>query len=176
MSGLPLFTSRKQVIAIAAIAVLSACASPQTPYQPAAVSGGKMEGYAEQKLDTNRYRVTFSGNAATPREVVEDFVILRAAEVAQAHGFDHFVFAMQSTEASTTYRSTIYAPHFGFYYWQPFPYGSFESGTATARPVTRYKGYADVIFLTPEQAFREPKAFHAGTVLETLGPKVRRIP
>ncbi|NWH09455.1 MAG: hypothetical protein HXY22_12575 [Alphaproteobacteria bacterium] len=176
MSGFPIDGFGMRVAALATILALSACASPQTPYRPAAAAGGKMEGYAEEKLDTNRYRVTFSGNASTPREVVEDFVILRAAEVTKAHGFEHFVFASQSTEANTTYRSTIYAPTFGFYYWHPFPRGGFETGTATTRAVTRYKGYADVIFLTPEQAAKEPKAFHVASVIETLGPKIRRIP
>ena len=49
------------VAAIAALAV-SACATA-TPYQPAAA--GRFGGYAEQKLENDRYRVSFSGNSVT---------------------------------------------------------------------------------------------------------------
>ncbi len=40
-------------------------------------------GYSDERLADNRFRVTFSGNSATARETVENFLLLRAAEVTQ---------------------------------------------------------------------------------------------
>jgi hypothetical protein len=64
------------VIAIFA-AVLVACVGA-TPYQPAQPRGF---GYTEERLDKNKYRVTFRGNSITPRETVEDYLLYRAAEL-----------------------------------------------------------------------------------------------
>ena len=54
--------------------VLAACAKP-TPYKPA----DNGTGYTEQKLEANRYRVTFSGNSVTDRETVDNYLLYRAA-------------------------------------------------------------------------------------------------
>ena len=59
-----------KTLAITAIAglTLAACATA-TPYQPAGYNGQR-GGYAEQRLENDRYRVTFSGNSLTSREQV----------------------------------------------------------------------------------------------------------
>ena len=49
-------------------AALAACAASPTPYQIAGEDGG----YADQQIESDRYRVSFEGNSATPRETVED--------------------------------------------------------------------------------------------------------
>ena len=48
--------------------VLAACTTP-TPYETVAEND---YGYSEQKIEDNRYRVTFAGNSATKRETVEN--------------------------------------------------------------------------------------------------------
>ena len=50
--------------AVAALA-LSACATA-TPYQPVGASGAR-GGYAEQRLENDRFRVSFSGNSVTSK-------------------------------------------------------------------------------------------------------------
>jgi hypothetical protein len=73
---------------IAAAALLAGCATAVgTAYQPADKKGF---GFTEQKVESDRYRVTFAGDGATPASVVEDYALLRAAEIALANGYDWF--------------------------------------------------------------------------------------
>ena len=67
------------------VLLLAGCAVP-TPYQPAT----KGYGYSEQQLESNRYRVTFSGNSVTPRDTVQNYLLYRAAEVTRESGHDYF--------------------------------------------------------------------------------------
>ena len=63
------------IVVIALISLLSACVTA-TPYQQAPPRGF---GYSEERLDQNKYRVTFRGNALTKRETVEDYLLYRAS-------------------------------------------------------------------------------------------------
>lgn len=65
--------------------VLSACAS-LAPYGAQTGPGG--QGYAEQRIESNRFRVTYNGVGA-PGPVM-DMALLRAAELTTAEGFDWF--------------------------------------------------------------------------------------
>jgi hypothetical protein len=67
---------------------LAGCAAP-TPYQPSWMGDGY--GYSEQRIEENRYRVSFAGNAAMPRETLENYLLYRAAELTLAQGGDWFV-------------------------------------------------------------------------------------
>ena len=70
---------------------LAACATT-TPYQPST----KGLGYTEQRLETNRYRVAFTGSSATTPETVQNYLMYRAAEITLQNGYDYFVVAGQS--------------------------------------------------------------------------------
>lgn len=74
--------------------LVSACAT-LTPYQP--VNRGY--GYSEQKLDADRFRVTFAGSAATPKQTVENYLLFRAAEVTIANGGEHFIVSNSTMQA-----------------------------------------------------------------------------
>lgn len=80
------------------VAFLTACAS-QTEYKPAAERGEY--GYTETQLSENRYRVTFTGNTITPKETVQDYALLRAAELALQNGYDWFTLASRETDKKT---------------------------------------------------------------------------
>lgn len=70
------------------LAALAGCATAVgTPYAPADRKGF---GYASTRIESDRYRITFSGDGATPAAVVEDFALLRAAELALANGYEWF--------------------------------------------------------------------------------------
>ena len=72
------------VVAASALA-LSACAS-LGPYGPQMTARG--QGYAEQQIETNRYRVTYNGvGAAGP---VADRALYRAAQLTSERGYDWF--------------------------------------------------------------------------------------
>ena len=72
------------LIAAAGLA-LTACAS-LAPYGPQMGAGG--QGYVEQRIESNRFRVTYNGVGAPGP--VADFALLRAAELTTAQGYDWF--------------------------------------------------------------------------------------
>jgi len=61
-----------------AVGALSACAT-ETAYQPAGPNSDG--GYREQQIESNRVRISFSGNSLTDRETVENYLLFRAAEL-----------------------------------------------------------------------------------------------
>ena len=70
---------------VAAGLSLSACAS-LAPYGPQHAPGG--QGFVEQRIEANRYRVTYNGvGAAAP---VGDYALLRAADLTTQEGHDWF--------------------------------------------------------------------------------------
>lgn len=72
--------------------LLASCASV-TPYQPADSRG---YGYSEQRLESNRYRITFIGSGATPPGTVDNYLMLRAAEMTVFNGYDWFALTGRS--------------------------------------------------------------------------------
>jgi hypothetical protein len=156
--------------------LLAGCASP-TPYAPRLQ--GEQTGYTDRQLAPNRYRVTFSGNTVTPRETVESYLLLRAAEVTRAAGYDFFVFDTRNTKARTTYQTVPnfpadpwygpwYGPRFYPHYWGGWGFAYEPSVDVIAR--TKYDAYAEIVVLTPEQARSEPRAINAAEVIRHLGP------
>ena len=173
-------TYSTRVAAVAVLAgVLAACVSP-TPYQPAPPRGF---GYTEERLDANRYRVTFRGNSLTPRETVEDYLLYRAAELTLQNGFDHFIMVGRDTEAKTRYRYWI--DHYGgrgwfdhgFPGWGRGPWNDpFHDpfGPADVQPITTYTATAEVILLKGPRQDGDVRAFDAREVLVQVGPRVVR--
>ncbi len=77
---------RLAVFSLAASALaLTACAS-LAPYGPQRGPGG--QGYSEQRIESNRYRVTYNGVGAAGR--VADYALLRAADLTTQEGYDWF--------------------------------------------------------------------------------------
>ncbi len=103
------------LLAATAALALSACATA-TPYGPAGVDS--RYGYADQRIDQNRFRVSFSGNSVTSREQVEMSLLLRAAEITLETGNDWFTTVNRDTERDVRY----YANRDPFYYdrYSPF--------------------------------------------------------
>ena len=166
-------TARLSILAPAllAAALLAACAQP-TPYAPA-VDG---KGYKEQQLESDRYRVSFRGNASTPRETVENYLLYRAAEVTLETGNDHFRIVKQEIESETVYRTTLSGiNNFGFsrfsYYYQPF-FGNVATGTS--RPITSYEALANIIVISGEDNQDDDQTYDARDVIEKLGPTIVR--
>ncbi|OYX13449.1 MAG: hypothetical protein B7Z09_12400, partial [Brevundimonas diminuta] len=97
------------LIALAGALALGACATA-TPYQPVGSKG--QGGYAEQRLESNRYAVSFSGNSVTSRDQVEMSLLLRSAELTVENGYDWFATVTRATDRDTRFYTTP-AP---FYY------------------------------------------------------------
>jgi hypothetical protein len=153
---------------------LAACVSP-TPYQ--AADPDHRLGYSDQRLADNRIRVSFRGNAATQREQVESYLLLRSAEVTREAGYSWFAFDTRDTEAKTTYYTDFagwpgWHRGFGWYHhsW------AFDPRVETTFPTTRYEAYAEIVLLTPQQAKGDSRALRADDVIARLGPTAERSP
>ena len=116
----------RAVIAAAAVLSIAACATP-TPYQASGPETGSRYGYAEEPIERDRFRVSFSGNLLTDRETVETYMLYRAAELTLQNGYDHFLVADRDTIADER-RSHLgpygsgYRPGYGFGYYAFHPY------------------------------------------------------
>lgn len=159
----------RPILIASALLMLSACVHP-TVYGP--TDANNRTGYSDQRLADNRIRVTFRGNSATYRETIEEYLLLRSAEVTREAGYSWFAFDTRNTEAKTTY----YTDFAGWPGWHRF--GGFRHSWAfdplgrveTTIPSTRYEAYAEVVLLTPDQARREPRALRADDVIARLSP------
>ncbi|MGE0652124.1 MAG: hypothetical protein AB7P12_10280 [Alphaproteobacteria bacterium] len=155
---------------------LGACVGP-TPYAPATDGYG----YSEQSIEGDRYRVTFSGNSATPRETVENYLLYRAAEVTLERGHQHFIVVKMDTERSTRYHGGFndfgYHPY-GFYGYRSFhdrPWGFGGYSSLDAHPIDRYSAYANIVMRDGAKP-DNPDAYDARDVVKKLGPKIDRQP
>jgi len=180
--GLALGLARGLPLILAA-GLLTACMSP-TPYQPRLE--GQSTGYTDRALTQNRYRVTFTGNSATPRETVESYLLLRAAEVTRAAGFTSFMFDTRNTKANHSYQTIPYGPdpfwgpgygwgrrgYWGYWGGWGFPYEPNYDVVVH----TNYDAYAEIVMLSPDQAAREPRAISAADVITRLGPEAAPNP
>lgn len=79
---------KRALIAAACTLALSACATAPTHFQPIGKPGGV--GYSELRVEPGRYRVTFQGGPGAPEAQVQDYALLRAADLAIADGYDWF--------------------------------------------------------------------------------------
>jgi hypothetical protein len=86
---------RNLLTATAIVCALAACA---TPYQ----ERGMMGGFSESQLGPRIWRVNFISNPGRTRDEVKDMILLRAAELVSAAGFDRFVVASASDQTLVT--------------------------------------------------------------------------
>lgn len=173
-----------RLLAVAAGALaLSACATP-TVYAPEGF-GGQRGGYAEQRLQADRFAVSFSGNSLTSRDTVEMYLLFRAAELTLENGYDWFVTDFRETDTERRYYASPdpwfrsgYGRHWGpswrFYrrdYWSPWdPWGPGMDG----REVTRYEARAEIVMGRGSPPRDGRHTFDAREIIANLGPRVAR--
>ncbi|RYG31536.1 MAG: hypothetical protein EON93_12785 [Burkholderiales bacterium] len=163
--------------AITTIVGLAACQSGPTPYRP---GGGYDGGYAESRLENDRFRVSFKGNSLTNRETVENYLLFRSAELTLQNGYDTFTIVNRDTDKDSRIRSTggymgsslsytYFVPRYGWVRaWEPYWWGpqSYEE-------VTRYEAYAEVVMSRGAKG-SDPNAFDARQVTQNLGANIQR--
>ena len=157
--------------AFAVMAMMAACESP-TPYQPATDGFG----YYEQRLEDNRYRVSFAGNASTPRETVQNYMLYRAAQVTVESGHDWFKMVGQNLERDTRYYNSGFYND-PFYYDRHYDrFDTFGPGlsSSTSYPINEYEAFADILVFEGEKPTDDLQAYDARDVLQRLGPQVVR--
>jgi predicted small lipoprotein YifL len=75
------------ILAVAMLALAACAATGPAAYGPADVNGF---GYSEQKIEDDRYRISYQGSGGMPPSLVEDYALRRAAELTLEAGFDWF--------------------------------------------------------------------------------------
>lgn len=87
----------KRLLLIGAAALaLTACATPAA-YGPARSPSGT--GFVEQRIESDRWRISFRGSGADSQARVADLALLRAAELTVQSGYDWFRIENRYTEA-----------------------------------------------------------------------------
>lgn len=173
------------LLAATAALALSACATA-TPYGPAGVDS--RYGYSEQRVDADRYRVSFSGNSVTSREQVEMALLLRAAEITRENGYDWFATVNRATDRDVRLQATPdpfyydrYSPFWGpswrYYrrgYWSPWGDPFWGSRDFDVREIDRFEASAEIVMGRGAKPAGDPNAFDAGEVIANIGPRVTR--
>ena len=164
----PGFLKRSLLVA-ACCAGLLACTTTPTPYQ----AQDERYGYAEQQIEDDRYRVTFTGNSATPRETVRNYMLYRAAQLTVASGHDYFTVVDQEIEgrASGTAR-----PRVGVGVGSGGSDLGLGVGLSTflggAGDGVSYTAFADIVMGDGPKPADDPNAYDAREILERLEPQV----
>ena len=182
-------TSLKPVLVAAAAALALAGCATTTPYQPAGFNGQR-GGYAEQRVDQNRYRVSFAGNSVTSREQVEMSLLFRAAELTAENGYDWFSTVNRATDRDVRYvqdYDPFYAgygrgwgPSWRYYrrgLWSPWGFGGpgrFGWNDHEVREIDRFEASAEIVMGRCAKPADDPNAFDAREVMSNLGPRITR--
>jgi hypothetical protein len=172
---------------LAVLAVVTACATA-TPYQPLQTRGDVRGGYSEQRLEDNRYRVTFAGNSFTSRQTVENYLLYRAAELTVQSGYDGFTMVARGTDPHTTTRvfrdpfgpgpwgwwgpSWRYYGRFGWRTWDPWMHSPFWADDVDISTVTSFEASAEIVMFKGRRP-DDPRSFDARQVLQNLGPTIQ---
>jgi hypothetical protein len=117
---------------VLAVSTIAACA---TPYQPKGFSGG----YSETRLAEDLFQVSFIGNGKTSKERVNDFSLLRSAELALQNGFRYFVIVRSETGSTVSSYTT---PSYSHTTGSAYQSGRHIYSNATT---TTYGGETDLI-------------------------------
>jgi hypothetical protein len=167
----------RQVAAIALLGVVAACTHP-TPYQPAATDQG--EGYTTQRIESNRFRISFRGNSVTSRQTVDTYMLYRAAEVTLQNNADYFVIVNKDVDKNTGYEN--YGDDLAWGWGGGWGWrhgwggaGAWGGGFDYSRPVNTYDAIADIIVYRGAKPANNPYAYDAHEVLNAVGPTIVRI-
>jgi hypothetical protein len=156
---------------------LAGCAQP-TPYQPATSENG--DGYTTQRIESNRFRISFRGNSVTSRQTVDTYMLYRAAEVTLENGYDYFVIVNKDVDKNTAYENYGDDLAWGWrggWGWRRGFGGGFGAGIGTdySRPINSYEAIADIVTYRGQKPANNPYAYDAREVMTAVGPTVMRI-
>jgi hypothetical protein len=166
---------------LAAIGIAGALAACETatPYQPLTQNSTASGGFSDQKIEPDRFRVSFQGNTLTSRKTVESYLLYRSAELTLAQGYDWFEAVDRSTDRSTQtyYDDPYWHPywrfggfhhHFGWGAWGPWP-DDFDTET-----VESFAASTEIVMHHGPKPAADPRAYDAHAVIANLGPTIQR--
>jgi hypothetical protein len=164
-------TLKRQLLALAILLGVVACTTSPTPYRAAAEGGG----YRDQQIESDRYRVSFTGNSATPLDRVQDYALYRAAELTTANGYDYFKVASRSTDTG----GGVGGPSVGL----GVGTGGNSGGVGVGFSQLLGGGYSqshtvtlDILMFRGQKPAADQSAYDARQVLQRLSPTVQTPP
>lgn len=173
--------------AVAAATLALAGCETATTYHPATGRGFSREGFSEQRIEANRYMVSFSGNSVTSRDTVERYLLYRAAELTVQNGYDYFQLVDRDTDRKTrTYVTDpfgpgpwgywgvnwrFHRPGFGWGFYDPF-WGDPWNRNIDVRTIDRYDAHAEIVMGHGARPRGDVRAFDAHEVIQNLGPTI----
>ena len=181
----------KALAPLAVLGLVTACATA-TPYQPLQTRGDVRGGYSEQRLEDNRFRVSFAGNTFTSRQTVENYLLFRAAELPRQSGYDGFTMVARGVDPHTqtrVYRDPFgsgpwgywgpswryygrFGGGFGWRSWDPWMRSPFWADDIDVRTVTSFEATAEIVMFKGRRP-DDPRSFDAQQVLQNLGPTIQ---
>ena len=180
--------------ALSALLLLGACATA-TPYQAATE---ELHGYENQKIERNRWQVSFGGNALTDRQTVETYLLYRAAELTLQQGFDHFRVVRRETDGDSRTVPTGFSSspfysgfHCDYRFYTPGSlndpafsssriagaqnsFGFAFRASSNYREIVRYEATAEIMMGHGAKPLDGTEYFDAEDVLATLGHSIVR--
>ena len=159
--------SRRLFAALALVFIVAGCET-STPYAPAGASG---YGFSDQRIERNRYRITFRGNSLTDKDTVETYLLFRAAELAVQSGYDYFTLVESDTEKQSTFTatSTAFGAGRGFFPgYYAYGWGWAQPIDTTIRERRKYSATAYVLFGEGEKPAGDRYAYDAREVMRNL--------
>jgi hypothetical protein len=176
--------SIKSLAVIAASAMTLAACATSTAYAPAGFNGQR-GGYAEQRLESDRFRVSFAGNSVTSREQVEMGLLLRSAELTAENGYDWFSTVNRATDRDTRFQTlgdpfyNRYSPFWGpsWRYYGPRGWSRWNDPFGPdldVRQIDRYEATTEIVMGRGAKPAGDPNAFDAREVISNLGSTVAR--
>jgi hypothetical protein len=135
-------------------------------------------GYSDQKIEENRYRVSYNGNASTSRAMVENYLLYRMAEITLEQDYDYFKVIDADTDCHTEYKTIGDEPctHANVNA-SMFPYCGFGyvcNPSQTIRETKRYEAVASMTLHNGDKPSDDPYAFSAQAVQENLRDQIER--
>lgn len=166
--------------AVASLVAFSLCGCASVYH---AREGGSEDGYSEHQLEAARWRVEYVGDEIASHEQVENFLLLRAAEVTLASGYDWFTPSAHESEAqeelvvtgTRRQQSAVWRPMWrerhGRFHWtdwrEPGP-SPREDEPSASYAVQRYAAREDIVL---GRGQRPDEAFDARSVIARLAPE-----
>lgn len=154
---------RNLVVSIAAVA-FAGCA---TKYQDMGFSGG----VAAHQMASDLFRIEARGNGYTGRNVVQDYMLLKAAETTKSNGHTHFRVVDQGDASSTAAIVTPGSAQTNFS--GRSAYTTFTPATVT--PIFKPGADAFIKVFTVQTGQQPPAgAISADEIIQFVGPRVPR--
>jgi hypothetical protein len=147
------------ITSLLAVQAANAETNRDTRYQPSFASETRA-GYSETQIDTNRIRVSFTGEAGTDRESVENNLLYRAAEVTMQRGYDWFTVINHTVEENT---ETIRRG-------PPLP----PIGPKAKHEVSRYQAVSEIVMMKGARPADTTTSYEARVIQANLQWKIVR--